>query len=203
MKQTIHKLVALALMLGTSAAAFGDGLLGQNYFGAGLGYARVSVPGPNWDGYGVGALLNQNLMANDSYGVDLTGEAAILRVTGGGDRFRSTALTVGANAFTMVNDLKPFVGVFTGWSFNSIRGLDSTDGWLYGFNFGLEIPFEGFTVTPVFTWTRDQDAKESLWSAGIQGHYWFSETMGLGLSYSASEGPNRVQAVTALLTVRY
>jgi hypothetical protein len=196
--------------------------LGENYIGVGLGYGWIEVSGmSNPDGWIAGTGINYNIQSDSKLGMDIgvaynyarltsggfsaTEVASVFETagpTGGGVRATGHRLSGHYTLFTDMNALKPFISADLGynWIKTEVFGFSATDNsWDWGFTGGVEFGSGSWRFTPYLSWKRDQDLKESMWSGGLNLHYWLTDSMGLGAGYNMSEGPER--AHTMLLTV--
>ncbi|MCC5833463.1 MAG: hypothetical protein JJU20_01905 [Opitutales bacterium] len=207
MKRTIKTLIALAAMLGSSAAAFG-GLLGVNYYGAGIGYGQTWFSNlPDLEGYGAGVGVNHNLLQEADYAIDLTAGYTYTRGSGLNIRSRGHAVSTSAVIFTEIEGGRPFFSVDTGWSWNRSyyhHWRSSDDSWFYGWTGGMEFEIaENWSLAPYVSWTRWDSYRHSEWSGGVHLHHWLDENLGIGGSYSLTEGPDKSALVTLEVNFRY
>lgn len=206
MNKTNKTLIALAAMLGTTVASFG-GLIGENYFGAGIGYTQSNFSvSPDLDGWGIGAQVNHNLSNDGNIGFDVGGSYAYSRISGSGFRARGHDLGVNAKAFSQMDNLKPYIGLHTGWLWANMRGWGKNNSWYYGTEGGVELDLgNGFSLTPNVSLTRihKRAMRDTIWSFGVNAHKWFNDNMGAGIGYSTTDGPDRTHSVMAAFTIRY
>lgn len=208
MNNKIKTLWMLAAFAGSTIATSAAGLIGENYAGAGLAYTWVSISGiSNPDGWGAGVGINHNVQKDANFGIDINGVYTYARVSGSGLRVRSNTLQASAVLFTEMDNVKPFLSLDTGWTWENARmfGLKiSDDSWLWGFSGGVEIALnEAFSLTPSISWTRFNSYSDSVWSGGISGNYWINDQVSVQVGYGMTEGPEKAHTVGVSVNWRY
>ncbi len=205
MNRIQKSLLGLAAMLGLSVASFG-GLIGENYVLAGAGYSTVRVSGiSNPDGLTAVVGANYNAMREANFAADIRTSYSHTRLNSSGfNRWKNDTFLVGAVLFTEVDNMKPFFGVDLGWTWDRWRTAGSDNSWVYSLSTGVEVAItETFSLTPSISWNRAEDYSDDYWAAQLAGHQWINDQLGVGASYSITEGPNRVHSLMATVTFRY
>lgn len=87
--------------------------------------------------------------------------------------------TIGAytNAYTVLNGVKPFVGVALGYEWSSYRWVGSDDQALWGAQVGVEIPAGAVTITPRIRYADDFEGSANstqAWTYEVEANYWFN-----------------------------
>lgn len=208
MKLKLKSIAALCGLFASVSGASATNLpnpLGENYFGFGAGYGWIS--GTDLDGWIVGTGLNHNIQAGPDLGMDLTFVYNYSRLTDSPLRATGHQIAGSYTFFTETQGVKPFLSLDLSYTWARARmgGFSASDNsWQWGFTGGAEFGVGEFTITPFLGWSRDQgDGRESHWFGGVNGHYWLTDTMGLGLGYHLTEGPNRSHTVLLTVGFRY
>lgn len=206
MKHT-SKLLAVLAALGIASSA-SAGLIGENYLGAGIGYAKVQSAMDGWAG---GVQYNTPAYAGDTFGVDVLGSYSYLHLRNrrSPTRMRSSAVSAEVLLYAKTEMAKPYVMIGAGWTWDRFRdrvlGLQlQDDTWHMSMGAGFEINIdEKFSVTPAVSWTRYHDYSDDAITGSLDLHYWITEKLGLGLGYALTESGDKLHTVMASGTYRF
>ncbi len=124
-------------------------------------------------------------------------------------KFRTNEALIGVTAFSEMGNLRPFVGVFTGWVWASHResfSREKYDSWVYGLRGGVEFTLtDELSLAPSIELqgTDDDRLGDWTWVFALDAHYWLSESWGVGVGYSVTDGPQKQHTGMAMATFRY
>jgi hypothetical protein len=173
--------LALGLLAAASASyaqttPTSNGVLGQSYLEFNYNFADLDSVDDN----GHAGTVSLNLPVIPSL-LDVGGSYTYSWI-GGAARAHANTFTGYANAYTVLDGAKPFVGAGVGYTWASLPfGLGDHDPF-WSLTAGVEIPVGAFTVTPKITYSDDFSGRignsDDSWEYAVEGNYWFSPKAG-------------------------
>lgn len=62
---------------------------------------------------------------------------------------------------------------------------------------------DSFSLTPAVGWMWAEDYDAAEWEASVTAHQWLTESLGIGATYTFSEGPDHGHTLIGLFSVRF